>query len=124
VPASKRLNDWSFPKNCCLDLRSKRQDKGTFMENTSVDGIVKQGQALADKAADKAANLRGQARTFGNQGIDAVSGALSQARDAASDASDSIVAYTQKNPVKALAIAAASGALLYAVTKALRPTRD
>jgi ElaB/YqjD/DUF883 family membrane-anchored ribosome-binding protein len=105
------------------------------MENASVNNIVKQGQTLANKAADKADDLRSdampavkkatnQARTIGQQGIDAVSDAFSQARDAASDASDSIVAYTKKNPVKALAIAAASGALLYALTKALSPNRD
>jgi ElaB/YqjD/DUF883 family membrane-anchored ribosome-binding protein len=105
------------------------------MENASVNNIVKQGQTLANKAADKADDLRGdampavkkatnQARTIGQQGIDAVSDAISQARDAASDASDSIVAYTKKNPVKALAIAAAAGALLYAVTRALTPSRD
>jgi hypothetical protein len=49
---------------------------------------------------------------------------VSQARDAASDASDSIIDYTKKNPITALAIAAASGALLYAAVKALLPSRD
>lgn len=105
------------------------------MDNTSVDSLVKQGHTLADKAADKVAEARddagpllkkatNQARTIGKQGIDAVNDALSQARNTASDASESIAAYTKKNPVKALAIAASAGALLYAAIKALMPSRD
>jgi hypothetical protein len=56
--------------------------------------------------------------------MDTISDMASQARDVASNASDSIVAYTKNNPVKALAIAVASGALLYAAIKALTPSRD
>jgi ElaB/YqjD/DUF883 family membrane-anchored ribosome-binding protein len=65
-----------------------------------------------------------RAQSMGRHSIDAVSEMASQARDVASNASDSIVAYTKKNPVTALAIAAASGALLYAVVKALSPSRE
>lgn len=46
------------------------------------------------------------------------------ARDMAAGTADSIVSYTKKNPVKALAIAAASGAILYAAIKASRSYRD
>lgn len=126
------------------------------MEN-STSGFAKTGQALADKAADKAQSgiriaqetakgagdvvsskledVRSEAGTavrrsskqiqsVGQQGLRAITDMASQARDAASNASESIVAYTKKNPVKALAIAAASGALLYAAMKALSPPRD
>jgi len=65
-----------------------------------------------------------QIQSASQQGLRAISEMASQARDAASNASVSIVAYTKKNPVKALAIAAASGALLYAAVKALSPSRD
>ena len=44
--------------------------------------------------------------------------------DAASQASDTIIAYTKKNPVQALMIAAVSGALLLALAKFLAPSRD
>jgi hypothetical protein len=37
---------------------------------------------------------------------------------------DSVVAFTKKNPAQALAIAGASGALLYATIKALSSSRD
>jgi ElaB/YqjD/DUF883 family membrane-anchored ribosome-binding protein len=89
---------------------------------------IRMAQETAKEAGDilssKLEDIRGQAGTAvrrrskqaqsaSQQGLLAVSEMASQARDAASNASDSIVAYTKKNPVKALAIAAAAGALLY-----------
>jgi ElaB/YqjD/DUF883 family membrane-anchored ribosome-binding protein len=127
------------------------------MENSVASSFAKTGQALADKAADKAqgslrvaqntakdagellsskledirsdagtAVSRGsrRAQSIGKQGLDAITDAASQARDVASNASDSIMAYTKKNPIKALAIAAAAGAVLYAAIKSLSPSRD
>lgn len=127
------------------------------MENSVTSGLAKTGQALADKAADKAQSgirtaqetakgagdvlstkledVRSEAGTAvrrsskqiqsaSQQGLRAITDMAGQARDAASNASESIVAYTKKNPVKALAIAAASGALLYAAVKALSPSRN
>jgi ElaB/YqjD/DUF883 family membrane-anchored ribosome-binding protein len=103
--------------------------------DTLANSIPKQGQALADKATDKANQVLGeavpilkstanQARAIGRQGIDAVTDAVSQARDVASDASDSIIAYTKKNPATALAIAAATGVVLYAAIKVYMSRRD
>jgi ElaB/YqjD/DUF883 family membrane-anchored ribosome-binding protein len=63
-------------------------------------------------------------RSASRQGRDAITEMAGQARDVASNVSDSIVTYTKTNPIKALAIAAASGALLYAAIKALSPSRD
>jgi ElaB/YqjD/DUF883 family membrane-anchored ribosome-binding protein len=65
-----------------------------------------------------------RAQSMGRQSIAAITDMASQARDVASTTSDSIVAYTKKNPVKALAIAAASGALIYAAIRALTPSRE
>ncbi len=48
----------------------------------------------------------------------------SQARDAATDASESILAYTKKNPATALALAAVAGALIFALAKANSMRRD
>ena len=65
-----------------------------------------------DKASDKAQGLL-------SQGIDAVSDATRKAQDFASDAQDSIVTYTRQKPVKALLIAAAAGAALITLVRAL-----
>jgi ElaB/YqjD/DUF883 family membrane-anchored ribosome-binding protein len=103
--------------------------------DTLVNHLSKQSHALADKATDTAHQVlsdaapmikrtANQARAIGQQGIDAVTDMVGQARDAASDASDSIVAYTRKNPATALAIAAAAGAVLYAAIKVMTSRRD
>ena len=91
------------------------------MENSVTGTLANTGQVLADKATDK---IQSGIRYAGKQGVSAITEMASQARDAASTASDSIVAYTKENPMKALAMAAASGALLYMAIKALSPLRD
>jgi ElaB/YqjD/DUF883 family membrane-anchored ribosome-binding protein len=86
--------------------------------------LSKKVDHVSSEAGPALSKVAARAQSMGRQGIDAISDMASQARDAASDATDSIVSYTKKNPVKALAIAAASGALLYAAIKALTPQRD
>jgi ElaB/YqjD/DUF883 family membrane-anchored ribosome-binding protein len=95
-------------------------------QNTANDA----GSALSVKVDDLRsevgstfAKTAGRVQSMGKQGLDAITGMASQARDVVSDTSESVVAYTKKNPVKALAIAAASGALLYAVINAVVPSR-
>jgi ElaB/YqjD/DUF883 family membrane-anchored ribosome-binding protein len=84
--------------------------EGMTMESTVAGNFARTTQALADKATDK---VQG--------GIDDIAG---QTRDAAAYAADSILSYTKKNPATALAIAAASGVVLYAAIRALRSSRD
>jgi hypothetical protein len=98
------------------------------MESTSVDKLAKQGHAVAAKASDMVTDLKDgapifrkaarQAQAVGKRGSSALGDITSQARDAATDATDSIIAYTKKNPVIALALAAIAGALLFTVAKA------
>jgi ElaB/YqjD/DUF883 family membrane-anchored ribosome-binding protein len=127
------------------------------MENSISSELTKNGQALADKAADKvqggirdakqAAKEAGSAlshkadelqhdagpainkafdrvRSVSRQSADAVGDAARRTRDAASYASESIVTFTRENPVKALLIAAASGALLLGLVNALKSNRN
>src|ERR1700675_2255368 len=101
------------------------------MENVTTGNLPKNGQTITHKVEDVDGEVApalkkaiSRAQSMGRQSIDAVSDMASQARDAAANASDSIVAYTRKNPAKELALAAASGALLYAVIKALTPSRE
>ncbi len=94
------------------------------MENVENNSFAKQGQALADKATPYFSRVAGQAQAFGKQSVDAVSDAALRVRKTASQASDSVISYTQENPVKALLIAAASGALLLTLINAITPSRD
>jgi ElaB/YqjD/DUF883 family membrane-anchored ribosome-binding protein len=127
------------------------------MENSNINDLQRNGQSLADKAADKVqggirdATQAGKeagaalsntvdelrqdaapalnkaldrARSMGRQSVDAVGDAAQRTRDAASYASDSVIAYTKENPVNALLIAAAAGALLLSLINVLKSTRD
>lgn len=105
------------------------------MEPISVSKLTKRGHSAAAKASGLATDLRdeaapilskasSQALAAGKRRINALGDMANQARDAATDASDSILAYTKKNPAKALAIAAVAGALLFALAKANAMRRD
>lgn len=107
------------------------------MSTTSND-LAKQGHDFVDKAADKVHNgissaqqtaskmseTADQAGTFLGRGIDSARATVQQVRDSATQASESLVTYTKENPVKAILIAAASGALLLTLFNALARSRD
>jgi ElaB/YqjD/DUF883 family membrane-anchored ribosome-binding protein len=107
--------------------------------NTTSNDLAKQGQDFIDKTADKVngdirnarqtANKLGetaaeQAQTIVGRGIDSAKAAAQQVRDSATQASESVVTYTKENPVKAILIAAATGALLVTLFKALSRSRE
>lgn len=116
------------------------------MESTTPANFAKMSQSLADTTADKAhAGIRSaqdsvkeatdkavpllrkageRAQSTARQSFDAINDFAGQARDAATNATNSVVGYTKENPLKALAIAAASGALIYTAIKSLRSLRD
>jgi ElaB/YqjD/DUF883 family membrane-anchored ribosome-binding protein len=83
--------------------------------------IAKSGRNSIETSRD---NIAGQAKSIGKRGMDALDDMSSQARDAISNASGSIIAYTKENPAKALGMAAAAGVIAYALIKALLPSRD
>jgi ElaB/YqjD/DUF883 family membrane-anchored ribosome-binding protein len=102
---------------------------------TTAGTLQKRGRAAAKKAKRAINKVRNDAvpmlkRMSGHawqgveQGLEAIDDTAQQARDVSKKASKSIVAYTRKKPVKALAIAAASGILLHAAVKAFKPARD
>jgi hypothetical protein len=102
---------------------------------TSVSNLVEQGQQQAEIASGKVGDLSNaakpvfkqmvsQSQHVVEQGMKSLGERAGQARDAIAGASDSIVAYTKKNPGMALGIAAAAGAVMYAALKALTPSRD
>lgn len=94
--------------------------------DTLKDGLRTAGQGLgraADSAASKVDQWRDEAspmlekasvrvQEVGQKGMDALADASKQLRDRAAEASDVAVAYAKDEPMKALLIAAAAGALL------------
>jgi ElaB/YqjD/DUF883 family membrane-anchored ribosome-binding protein len=112
-------------------LADKAADKIQSGISVGQDSVKDAGSILSSKVEDVRSGAgtavrKGSRRvqSAGEQGLNAISEMVSQARDVASNTSDSIVAYTKKNPMKSLAIAAASGALLYAAFKAVSASRD
>jgi ElaB/YqjD/DUF883 family membrane-anchored ribosome-binding protein len=76
---------------------------------------------LRNEAGSTLIRVAERAQSMARQGLDSIAETVSHARDAVFDTSDSLVAYTKKNPVKALALAVATGALLYAVLRNTEP---
>lgn len=89
--------------------------------NTAGSAISSKVDGLRSSAVPAIQKAAGQAEDLAKQGMDAGANAVQQARDYASQASDSIVEFTKENPVKALLIAVAGGALLATLVKVLTP---
>ena len=112
-------------------LADKAADKVQGGIHSAQETAKDAGDALSSKVADvhtittpliRKASSR--ARSTVQQSLGAIDDIAGQAREAAANAADSIVSYTKKNPATALAIAAASGVVLYAAIRALRSSRD
>lgn len=104
----------------------KIQDGIRSAEDTAKDAggaLSRKVDCLRSEAAPAIAKSSGRLQSTAKQGLDALTEMATGARDFVSNASDSIVSYTKKNPMKSLAIAASS-ALIYAAYKAFRPSRD
>lgn len=123
----------------------------------SAGNLAKQGQDIADRAADKIQSGIRSAKEIGTLAVDRLSDKVESARSSTgpvlgkvadqaesvwgstvdslsatgirvrstvSELGESVVTYTKDNPVKAILISAAAGALIAAVVRALRPSRD
>jgi ElaB/YqjD/DUF883 family membrane-anchored ribosome-binding protein len=100
-------------------IRDARQTATKVGDKLSSD--IEAARSQAGPSIRKAAE---QAQSFIGQGIDSAKAATQRVRDGAAQASESLVTYTKENPVKAILIAAASGALLLTLVKALSRSRD
>ena len=92
--------------------------------DTAPNKAADKAKGRIDQAASSLSDTVESARQGAKPIFDQVGAAAGKIRDTASDASDSLITYTKDNPVKALMIAAAAGALFLTVLKALTPSRD
>jgi ElaB/YqjD/DUF883 family membrane-anchored ribosome-binding protein len=129
------------------------QPEGTPVETTgTINDFSKQGQDLADRAANKiqggirdtkrtvdnaADQLSGQFESMRNDSKPLIKNVTKQAnamaksvgdatlqfRDAASRASASVISYTKENPTKAILVAAVSGVLLLTLFQTISRSR-
>ena len=113
------------------ELADKAADKIQSGIKTVKDG----GLQAADRVSDKLDSVRSSAgpaiaraadhagSIFG-QTIDSLSAAGKRARSGVADVGDRVVTYAKDNPVQAILISAAAGALIAALVRALMPARD
>jgi ElaB/YqjD/DUF883 family membrane-anchored ribosome-binding protein len=113
------------------DLANKAADKiqGGLQDAKSLgeeagNQFSSKGKTLRRNVGHSIDKVTGKAQALAKQGRDTIDTAIQQVGDTAADMSDSLMTYTKGNPGKALLIAAASGALLVTLIKALTPPRD
>ena len=106
---------------------------------SAIDGAAKSAhhavEGALDSLSDKVEDLRSQATPVidrisaqagaaAKRGIDAVRDTSQQLRDSAARASESTVSYVKAEPVKAVLLAAATGALLMGLFSLVRRSRQ
>ena len=110
-------------------------DKAADKVQSGIESARQTGHAVSDKVSNVVETARSQtgptirkaadqAQTLLGQGMDSAKAAAQQVRDSAAQASESIVSFTKENPVKAILMAAASGALLVTLLNAIYRPRD
>jgi ElaB/YqjD/DUF883 family membrane-anchored ribosome-binding protein len=113
------------------DLADKTADK--------VQSGIRSAQDVANRGADKLsegidsvrrntgptlAKTADKAQSVANQAMDSFNDASQKVRATAADIGDSVLTYTQDNPVKAILISAAVGAIIATAVTTLVRTRD
>lgn len=83
--------------------------------NAALDRLANKVDSVRDQAAPMINRLSSQAETAARRGVEAVRDTSAQLREKALKASDSTVGYIKDEPVKAMLIAAATGAALMAL---------
>lgn len=92
--------------------------------NDTLDSLSGSVQDIRQKASPALSRATEQASAYAQRGLDSVREASQQLRDRAARASDSTVGYVRDEPVKAMLIAAATGAALMALMSLLGSSRS
>ena len=92
--------------------------------NEALDTLSDKVGEVRDQAAPVLNRVAEKAETLARRGLEAVKDSSQVVRDKAQRASDSTVAYIKDEPVKAILIAAATGAALMALISLMTRSRD
>lgn len=92
--------------------------------NTAFDGLAAKIESARDQAAPLVDRVVNQADAVARRGVDAVRDSSSQLRDRAMQASDATAGHIREEPLKAILIAAATGAALMALATLVRRSRN
>ena len=92
--------------------------------NDTLNSLSDKVQEVRDQAAPVLNRVAEKAETLARRGLDAVKDSSQQVREKALRVSDSTVGYIKDEPVKAILIAAATGAALMALISLMTRSRD
>jgi ElaB/YqjD/DUF883 family membrane-anchored ribosome-binding protein len=90
----------------------------------ALDSLAAKVDEIHDQAAPLLNRVSSQAEAAARRGIEAVRDTSQQLREKALRASDSAVGYVKDEPIKAMLIAAATGALLMGIIALMSRSRD
>ena len=121
------LTDPLNQSNRLADLAAQSADnaiKATQrVANQTLDGLADSVQDLRQQAAPLLNRTAEQAGALAQRSVDAVRDSTQQLRDKALRVSDTTVNYVKEEPVKAMLIAAATGAALMALVNLMSGSR-
>ncbi len=109
IPTSSQINETS---------ESARRATGEALGH-----VEAAAHSMRDRIEPTVARLASQAETLARRGLDAVRDSASQVRERATSMGDSTVRYVKDEPVKAVLIAAATGAALMALVSLISAAR-
>lgn len=91
--------------------------------DSALDSLSGTAEGLRSKAAPAIDRISARAEAAAKRGIEAVRDGSHQLRDKATRASDSTIAYVKDEPVKAVLVAAATGAFLMGLLSLMTRSR-
>ena len=92
--------------------------------DSALDTLSSKVESVRSQAGPMLSKVGTQAEAAARRGMDAVRDTSQQLRDKAVHASDMTVAYVKDEPIKAMLIAAATGALLMGLISMMARSRD
>lgn len=105
--------------------KAQSQVKGAKnLANDAGDAVSDTIDSARDNAGPVIDKASRRAQAMANQAVDTASRAAQQLRDGVTDLADGAASYTKNNPMKALMIAAASGAVIFGLVRAFTSSRD
>ena len=122
------INKFTSDANVGIDKAANKLHNGirdTYQSAKSAEAdISEKAEYIGARLADKADGAVNDAKDRVKDGIKVVKDAVQQGRDTVAQSSESVLTYTRENPVKALMIAAVSGAFIWTLARALASSRD
>ncbi len=106
-----------------VDQAATAANQGISATHNALDGLAGSVKSLRDQASPRLDGATEQASAMLHRGIDAVRDSSHQVRVKAHQASETTTHYIQQEPVKAVLIAAATGAALMALVSLLTRSR-